>query len=119
MKIKLNAEQVEDIRRELKETDRKEFDTSDIPQVFQMLQYWAQCVGAGKAKIKSVTELPGGFLCRVNERFHDIMKEYLKDVRSRRFSEDMKERKKQSVINKYERLMKEAEEKKNQPKEAE
>ncbi|MBI4831069.1 MAG: hypothetical protein HY801_05845 [Candidatus Lindowbacteria bacterium] len=119
MKIKLNKGQIEDVRRELKETDRKDFDIGDIPQVFRMLQYWAQCVGAGEAKIKSVTELSDGYLCRVNEKFHDLMKAYLKDVRSRRFNEEMKERKTQSVVDKYDRLIREAEEKKNRPKEME
>ena len=112
MKIKLNLKQIEEVRRGLMETDRKDFDLSDISQVFRMLQYWAKSAGAGKEKIKSVTELPDGYLCRVNEKFHDSMKTYLKESRERRFSEEMKERKIQGTLDKYERLMKEAENKK-------
>lgn len=117
MKIKLNTEQIEDLRRELEETDRKKFDMSDVSDVFRMLQYWSKSVGAGEEKIKSVTELTDGYLCRVNRTFHDSMKEFLRQVRKRRFSDQMKERKVQGTVKKYERLMKEAEEEKS--KEAE
>jgi hypothetical protein len=113
----LNTEQIEDLRRELEETDRKKFDMSDISDVFRMLQYWSKSVGAGEEKIKSVTELTDGYLCRVNRTFHDSMKEFLRQVRTRRFSDQMKERKVQGAVKKYERLMKEAEEEKS--KEAE
>ena len=112
MKIKLNTEQIEDLRRELEETDRKKFDMSDISDVFRMLQYWSKSVGTGEEKIKSVTELPDGYLCRVNRTFHDSMKEFLRQVRTRRFSDQMKKRKVQGAIKKYERLIKESEEEK-------
>ncbi len=112
MKIKLNTEQIEDLRREIEETDRKKFDMSDVSEVFRMLQYWSKSVGTGEEKIKSVTELSDGYLCRVNRAFHDSMKEFLKQVRSRRFSDHMKERKVKGAIGKYERLIKEAEEEK-------
>jgi hypothetical protein len=125
MKIKLNMKQVTDIMREIKETDRKTFDLSDVSEVFQMLKYWAKSAGTGDEKIKTITELPDGYLCRVNEKFHDSMKEYLKQSRMRRFSEQIKEVrahetivKAQETIEKYDRLIKEAEERKgykNQP----
>jgi hypothetical protein len=112
MKIKLNMKQITDIKREIKETDRKSFDLSDISEVFRMLQYWAKSAGTGDEKIKTITELPDGYLCRVNEKFHDSMKEYLRQARMRRFSEQIKEVKVQETIEKYDRLIKEAEEKK-------
>lgn len=114
MKIKLNTKQIEDVRREIEETDRKKFDLDDISGVFRMLQYWPKSFGSGEEKIKSVTELSDGYLCRVNRRFHDSMKEFLKEVRTRRFSGEMRERKVQGAIKKYERLIKEAKEEKGE-----
>jgi len=116
MKIKLNTKQIATVMRELKETDRKSFDVSDVSGVFRMLQYWAKSAGTGEEKIKTITELPDGYLCRVNRKFHDSMKEYLKEAKTRRFSEQMKELKVQATVEEYDRLMKEAEEKKGQKK---
>ncbi|RJP64096.1 MAG: hypothetical protein C4532_19950 [Candidatus Abyssobacteria bacterium SURF_17] len=114
MKIKLNMKQMQEVRNKLRETDRKDFDLTDISEVFRMLKYWAKSIGAGEEKIKSVTELADGYLCRVNEKFHDTMKAYLKQIREQRFSEGMKERKVQGALDKYDRLIREAEEKKTQ-----
>jgi len=109
MKIKLNIKQIEDIRRELAETDRKKFDLSEVSQVFRMLQYWSKSVGGKEAKIKSVTELGDGFLCRVNPEFRNLMKEYLKETRERRFSEEMKERKARAAMDKYKHILEDSE----------
>lgn len=119
MKIKLNTKQIEDLRREIEETDRKKFDMADTAGVFRMLRYWSKSVGTGEEKIKSVTELPDGYLCRVNRIFHDSMKNFLKQARSRRFSDQMRERKVQGTVKKYERLIKEAEEEKAKESEEE
>ena len=109
MKIKLNLKQIEDVRRELEETDRRKFKISEVSQVFRMLQYWSKSVGGKNAKIKSVTELGDGFLCRVNRNFRDQMKEYLKETRSRRFSEEMKERKAKAAVEKYKHILEDTE----------
>jgi hypothetical protein len=110
MKIKLNRKQVAAVARELKETDRKNFNPADVEEVFKMLQYWTKTVGSGEGKIQSVTELPDGYLCRVNSKFHDSIKAYIKQAGSRKFSEQMKEMKIQETVDKYDRLIKEAEE---------
>ena len=119
MKIKLNTNQIEEICRELKESDRKDFDISEVADVFRMLQYWAKTVGSGKEKIKSVAQRPDGYLCRVNQTFRDSMKEFLKETRERRHSEEkeersvrMKEKKIKETVERYDRLIKEAEEEK-------
>jgi hypothetical protein len=109
MKIKLNMKHVAVVARELKETDRKNFNPTEVGQVFQMLQYWCKSAGTGGEKIQSVTELPDGYLCRVNGKFHDAMKAYIKQAGSRKFTEQMKEVKVQETLDKYERLIKEAE----------
>ena len=109
MKIKLNLRQLEDVRRELQETDRKKFEIKEVSQVFRMLQYWSKSVGSTTAKIKSVTELGDGFLCRVNRDFRDLMKEYLKEIRSRRISEELKERKVKAAMDKYKHILEEPE----------
>lgn len=115
MKIKLNLKQIEDIRRKLEETDRKKFDIADISHVFRMLQYWSKCVGGKETKIKSVTALPDGYLCRVNSSFREAMKGYLKQARSGEIDEEgMDETEKGGMLTntaRYERLIKEAEEK--------
>ncbi len=110
MKIKLNLEQIEDVSQELKDTDRKKFDTSEVSEIFRMLKYWSKTVGGKETKIKSVTMMADGYLCRVNHKFRDSMKVFLKDVRSRRFNEEMKEMKARATINKYDKLMGDAEE---------
>jgi hypothetical protein len=112
MKIKLNLKQIETIRKQLEETDRKKYDTSDISQVFRMLQYWSKCIGGDETKIKSVTELPDGFLCRVNSQFRDSMKAFLRQARPQRAEEEIEDSKQGSLIEnvqRYERLIKEAE----------
>ena len=112
MKIKLNTKQIENIGRELKETDRKSYDTSDVSQIFRMLQYWSKTVGGKETKIKSVTELPDGYLCRVNSKFRDSMKAFLKQMRSRRLEEQMKGKKEEEMLenaDRYEQLIREAE----------
>jgi hypothetical protein len=118
MKIKLNSKQIEKIRRQLGETDRKQFDTSDVFEVFKMLQYWSRCIGGDEVKIKSVTELADGYLCRVNSKFREVMKAFLKQGRSHHSEkeipdEDMTEKKEGILGNadRYERLIREAEEK--------
>lgn len=119
MKIKLNSGQIARIRRELKETDRKDFDTDDVSGVFRMLQYWAKSIGAGEPKVTSVTEIPGGYLCRVNSRFRDLIRTYLKQARSRLLEESAKtkrEREMQETVERYDQLIKEAEQNKRQPK---
>jgi len=112
MKIKLNMKQITNVMRELKETDRKSFDLSDVSDVFRMLQYWAKSAGTGEEKIKNITELPDGYLLRVNRKFHDSMKEYLKQTGMRRFSEQMRDLKAQETAEKYDRLIKESEQRK-------
>jgi hypothetical protein len=112
MKIKLNTKHIAVVAQGLKETDRKNFDLVDVGQVFKMLQYWAKTAGAGKAKIQSVTELPDGFLCRVNRKFHDMMKTYIKEIGSKRFGEQVKEMKVRDTLEKYDRLIQEAEDEK-------
>lgn len=113
MKIKLNSKQIAKVARELKETDRKNFDVKDVGEVFKMLQYWTKSVGTGEEKIQSVTELPDGYLCRVNRKFRDSMKDYIRDVGARKFSEQMKDVKVQETLDKYDRLIKEAKERKD------
>lgn len=110
MKIKLNMKQIAVVARELKETDRKTFDLADVGQVFKMLQYWCKTAGTGEEKIQSVTELPDGYLCRVNRKFRDAIKNYIRASGSRRLSDQMKEMKVQGTLAKYDRLIKEAEE---------
>lgn len=114
MKVKLNSKQIELIRRELKETERRSFQTEDVSQVFRMLQYWGKCIGKGEAKIKTVVELPDGFLCRVNSTFRERMKEYLKQIREHKAEEHLRakqEREMQENAERYDRLIREAEEK--------
>jgi hypothetical protein len=113
MKIKLNSKQIAKVARELKETDRRNFDLKDVGEVFKMLQYWAKAVGTGEEKIQSVTELPDGYLCRVNRKFHDTMKHYIREAGAKRFSDQMKEVKVQEALEKYDRLIKEAKERKD------
>jgi hypothetical protein len=118
MKIKLNHKQIARISRELKESDRKSFDTDDVAGVFNMLQYWSKSVGGGKTKIRSVTDLLDGYLCRVNEEFKDVMKQYLKQARMRVREEYEEERHRiemEASAQAYDRLIEEAE-KKSRPK---
>lgn len=111
MKIKLNLKQIESLRREIKEGSRKNFDLQDVSQVFKMLQYWVKAFGSGEEKIQSIAELGDGYLCRVNRKFRDSMKQFLREAKSRRLSEQMKERESERVLEEYERLIEEAEEK--------
>lgn len=114
MKVKLNSKQIELIRRELKETERRSFQTEDVSQVFRMLQYWGKCIGKGEAKIKTVVELPDGFLCRVNSTFRERMKAYLKQIREHKAEEHLRakqEREMEENAERYDRLIREAEEK--------
>jgi hypothetical protein len=114
MKIKLNLKQIESLRRELEETDRKRFDISDVSEVFRMLQYWSKSIGRKEAKIKSITELGDGYLCRVNSTFRESMKGFLKDIRSREHEEKIREAEERGIprtASKLERLIMEAEEK--------
>jgi hypothetical protein len=116
MKVKLNTKQIADIYRELKETDRKKFDLSEVTEVFRMLQYWSKSVAGGEAKIKSIAELPDGFLCRVNKTFHTTMKEYLRGSRHRRAEAQIEELAKRQAATEYDRLIKEAEEREDNRK---
>ena len=116
MKIKLNLKQIEIIRRRLEETDRKKFDTSDVSEVFKMLQYWSRCIGGDKTRIKSVTDVADGYLCRVNSKFREVMKHFLKQGRSRpsekEIADDEMTEKKGGILDdaqRYERLIREAE----------
>ena len=114
MKIKLNQKQIENIRRELEETDRRRYDISDVSEIFKMLVYWSKSFGGNDTKIKSVTELPDGYLCRVNSKFRESMKGFLKDIRSRQLEEKLREGEERGIprtANKFERLVMEAEEK--------
>ena len=56
MKIKLNTKQIADISRELKETDRKNFDVTEVTQVFRMLQYWSKTIGAVSRSNEGIPE---------------------------------------------------------------
>ena len=118
MKIKLNKKQVLAIRRELEETDRKKFDLSEVMEVFRMLQYWSKCIGGDDTAIKTIVELPDGYLCRVNRQFRESIKAYLSDIRSRRAenAEERKIQKKQDVADEFDRLVREAGERQNKPK---
>ena len=84
MKIKLNHKQIESIRRELKKTERRGFKLDDVSQVFRMLQYWSKSIGGKDVKIQSVAELADGYMCRVNSKFRERMKAYLKHIRQQR-----------------------------------
>ena len=112
MKVKLNNKQIETIRRGLKESERRNYKTDDVSDVFRMLQYWAKSIGVGEAKIQSVADLGEGYLCRVNSKFRDRMKAYLKDARAQRIGEHniaKKEKEMRKNAEKYERLIREAE----------
>lgn len=120
MKVKLNKKQIENIRRELKETERRDYKTDDVSQIFRMLQYWSKSVGGGEAKIKSVAELPDGYLCRVNSKFRELMKAYLKQVKTHKLeqrAQEKREKELQENVEKYDQLIKEAEEAKLRPEE--
>lgn len=112
MKVKLNHRQIETIRRGLKESERRSYKPDDVSDVFRMLQYWAKSIGAGEARIQSVAELSDGYLCRVNSKFRDRMKAYLKDARAQgieKYRLAEKEKEMQENAEKYERLIREAE----------
>ena len=114
MKVKLNSKQIELIRRALKETERRNFKTDDVFEVFKMLQYWGKCIGKGEAKIKNVVELDDGYLCRVNSTFRERMKVYLKQIREQKAEKHLRakqEREMQDNATRYEQLIREAEEK--------
>lgn len=115
MKVKLNTKQLDRIRQAIAETDRKRFDIDEVSEVFRMLQYWAKSMTNGKAKVQSVAELPDGYLCRVNSTFREEMKDFLREAR-RRVRDDymqvLKEKEAQETVDKYDQLIKEAEEKK-------
>ncbi len=109
MKVKLNKKQIENIRRELKETERRKYDTDDVAEVFRMLQYWAKSIGGGEAKIQSVAQLSDGYRCRVNPKFRDLMKAFLKRIRAQKIEEATrikKERDMQANVDEYDRLIK-------------
>jgi hypothetical protein len=119
MKVKLNSKQIEIIRRELKETERRNFETEDVAEVFKMLQYWGKSVGRGEAKIKTVAELADGYLCRVNSTFREMMKAYIKQIRERKaeqYLEAKQEREMQDNAERYDRLILEAKEDASKPK---
>jgi predicted ribosome quality control (RQC) complex YloA/Tae2 family protein len=119
MKVKLNRKQIEVIRRELKETERRNFKTEDVSEVFKMLQYWGKSVGRGEAKIKTVAELPGGYLCRVNSTFREMMKAYIKQIRKRKAEEHLQtkqDREMQDNADRYDQLIREAEEGSSKPR---
>ncbi len=116
MKVKLNSKQIETIRSGLKETERRSFKAGDAPDVFRMLQYWSKSVGGGETKIASLAELPDGYLCRVNSKFRERMKAYLKEARGQRLTERAeesrrikKEKEMQENAEKYDQLIKEDE----------
>ena len=120
MKIKLNSKQIEAIRDGLKETERRNFKTGAVPDVFQMLRYWSKSVGGADAKIASLTELPDGYLCRVNSKFRERMKAYLKEARTRILTEKVfeyrnkiKDEEMRENAEKYDQLIKEAERSRN------
>jgi hypothetical protein len=115
MKVKLNSKQIETIRKGLKETERRSFKADDAFDVFRMLQHWSKCVGGGETKIASLAELPDGYLCRVNSKFRERMKAYLKETRSQRLAEKAeksrlakREKEMQENAEKYDQLIKEA-----------
>lgn len=114
MKIKLNLKQIETIRRKLEETDRKKFSATDLSEVFRMLQYWSKSVGEEETKIKSITALPDGYLCRVNNSFRETMKKYLKRTLPEDDREEGTDKGEPGQIlantKRYEQLIKEAEE---------
>jgi hypothetical protein len=108
MKIKLNLKQIQILRREIRENSRKDFDIEDLAEVFKMLKFWTKSFGTGEEKIKSIAALPDGYLCRVNEKFHDSMKSFIKEAKARRYAEEISQR----TAEEYDRLIKEAEEQK-------
>lgn len=119
MKVKLNRKQIEVIRRELKETERRNFKTEDVSEVFKMLQYWGKSVGRGEAKIKTVAELADGYLCRVNSTFREMMKAYIKQIRGRKAEEHLQakqDREMQDNADRYDQLIREAEEESSKPR---
>ncbi len=119
MKIKLNKKQIADIGREIKATERRNHKTEDVFDIFKMLQYWTKSIGGKETKIKSVTELDGGYLCRVNSVFRERMKAYLKQIRQRKaeqYAEAKKKKEVQDVVDKYDDLIREAEEAEMQKK---
>ncbi len=116
MKVKLNSKQIETIRSGLKETERRSFKADDAPDVFDMLRYWSKSVGGAETKIASLAELPDGYLCRVNTKFRERMKDYLKEVRSQKQTERAeehrhmkKEREMQENAERYDQLIEDAE----------
>jgi hypothetical protein len=119
MKVKLNSKQIELIRRELKETDRRSFNTDDVSEVFKMLKYWGKSIGKGEAKIKTVAELADGYLCRVNTTFRKTMKEYIKQIRERKaqeYQQEKQEKEMQYNAEKYDQLIREAEKGASRPR---
>jgi len=118
MKVKLNKKQIENIRQVLKETERRKFKTEEVSDIFRMLQYWAKSIGAGEAKIKSIAELPDGYICRVNPKFRESMRAFLKQVRTRKLEEEQQRRREKEIqanADKYDQLMKESDKKKRSP----
>ena len=83
-----------------------------------MLQYWAKSIGAVEAKIKSIAELPDGYICRVNPKFRESMRAFLKQVRTRKLEEEQQRRREKEIqanADKYDQLMKESDRKKRSP----
>ncbi len=118
MKVKLNKSQIEKIQQVLKETERRKFKTEEVADIFRMLQYWAKSIGAGEAKIKSLAELPDGYICRVNPKFRESMRAFLKQVRTRKLEEEQQRRREkemQANADKYDELMKRADRTKGSP----
>ena len=117
MKIKLNHKQIESIRLEIKKTERRGFKLDDVSQVFRMLQYWSKSIGGKDVKIQSVTELADGYMCRVNSKFRETMKTYLKHIRQQRiemYEQASKEKQIHETVDKYDELIREAEESRQQ-----
>jgi hypothetical protein len=118
MKVKLKKSQIEKIQQVLKETERRKFKTEEVSEVFRMLQYWAKSIGAGEAKIKSLAELPDGYICRVNPKFRESMRAFLKRVRARKLEEEQQRRRgkeMQANADKYDELMKKSDGSKKPP----
>ena len=117
MKIKLNHKQIESIRLEIKKTERRGFKLDDVSQVFRMLQYWSKSIGGKDVKIQSVTELADGYMCRVNSKFRERIKAYLKHIRQQRIDKHeqvSKEKQIQETVDRYDELIREAEESRQQ-----
>ncbi len=116
MKIKLNSRQIAEVSRRIQESDRKTFSVDDVTEVFRMLRYWIKSHGSGEEAIKSIVELPDGYVCRVNRKFRDSMKAFFKERRALELAEDVKELEEKETLSKYDQLIREAEERASKSK---